>query len=242
MFPVQDTQEQIKKIKQGDRLVREDFLESCRTFIFKAACKYSRRVLVWGRDEELAIAMIAVNEAIDRYREDSGVPFFAYAKMVIHSRLTDHHRRENKYEMANVPLPPAGEGLSEAEFARAWEIYWEETASREREEEIREFETLLNLYGVSFEDLVKCSPRHRDTRHSLLRAARVLADESSLLDELKVKKKLPLLGLEKVTGIGRKTLERGRKYIIAMALLLSGREDFPYLSSYLKSSLRVQGG
>lgn len=40
--------------------------------------------------------------------------------------------------------------------------------------------------------------------------------------------------LEKLTGLSRKTLERGRKYIIAMALLINSREDYLYLSSYLK--------
>lgn len=234
MFPVQDMEEKIRKIKQGDRLVREDFLESCKPFILKAACKFSKRILEWGRDDEPAIALIAFNEAIDRFREDSGVPFLAYARMVMGSRLTDHRRRENRNAMTNVPLPPHGDGISDVEFARAWEVYWEEAAAREREEEIKEFEELLNTYGISFDDLVRCSPRHRDTRHSLMLAAWELAEKSNLFEELRDKKKLPLQELEKNTGIGRKTLERGRKYIIAMALLIYSREDFLYLGSYLK--------
>ena len=242
MFPVQDMEEKIKEVKKGDRLAREDFLESCRTFVFKVACKFSRRILEWGRDDELAIALIAFNEAIDRYREDSKVPFPAYARLVIGSRLTDYYRRENRALTANVPLPPPGDGLNEVEFARAQEAYWEEVAAREREEEIKEFEGLLNAYGVSFEDLVKCSPRHRDTRCSLMLAARVLAEKSSLLEELREKKKLPLAELGKSTGIGRKTLERGRKYIIAMALLIHRREDFSYLASYLNLPARLKGG
>ena len=92
----------------------------------------------------------------------------------------------------------------------------------------------MSGYMVSFEDLVKCSPRHRDTRRSLLLAARELADRNQLFSELKAKKKLPLMELEKLTGLSRKTLERGRKYIIAMALLINSREDYLYLSSYLK--------
>lgn len=236
MFPVQDMEEKLKKIKQGDRLVREDFLESCRSFVFKTACKYSRRVLVWGRDDELAIALIACNEAIDRYREDSGVPFLAYANLVISSRLADYRRRENRSAAVNVPLPPDGEGLSGAEFAKAWEIYWEQTAARERADEIREFEKLLDNYGISFDELVRCSPRHRDTRRSLTLAARVLAEMDELMEELRNKKKLPLLDLERKTGISRKTLERGRKYIIATSLLIYGKGDFPYLNSYLNLS------
>ncbi len=104
MFPVQDIENTVKKIKQGDPLAREDFLESCKPFIFKAACKFCRRILDWGRDDELAIALIAFNEAIDRFREGSGVPFLAFARLVMSSRLTDYYRRENRVAAAGVSL------------------------------------------------------------------------------------------------------------------------------------------
>ena len=234
MFPSQNSEEIIRKIKQGDHLAREDFLENCKPFVFKAACKFSRRILEWGRDEELSVALIAFNEAIDRYYEDSGVPFPAFARIVMNSRLTDYRRRENRNLVSSVPLQPPEGGPREMEISKAWEVYLEETAAREREEEINEFEKLLNGYGVSFDDLVKCSPRHRDTRLSLSYAARILMEDAGMREELLDKKKLPLLELQKNTGISRKTLERGRKYIIALALLIYRREDFIYLSSYLK--------
>lgn len=241
MFPVQDVEEKIKKIKQGDSLAREIFLENCRPFVFKETCRYFKRTLDWNRDDELAVALIAFNEAIDRYRGDSGVPFPAYARMVIRSRLTDHCRRERKNIITGVPLP--GDGLNGAELARSWDAYLEEEAARERGEEIKEFEELLRIYGITFEDLVKCSPKHSDTRRALLLAARVLAKKNSLLEELRGKKKLPLNELVRETGVGRKTLERGRKYIIAMALLISRRKEFLYLSSYLNlSALGLEGG
>ena len=213
---------------------REDLLENCRPFVFTTACRVSRRVLEWGRDDELAVALIALNEAIDRYRAESGVPFLAYARMVIGSRLTDHYRRESRVALSSVPLEPSGDAAGSLEYAKSWEVYWEERAAVEREEEIEEFGNLLTSYGVTFDDLVKCSPRHRDTRQNLMRAAWSLVEDCALFEELSHKKKLPLTELEKNTGIRRKNLERGRKYIIAMALLISRREDFLYLSSYLR--------
>lgn len=234
MFPVLELENIIIKIKDGDNQAREDFLEECRPFVFKTACRVSRRVLEWGRDDELAVALIAFNEAIDRYRSDSGVPFLAYARMVMGSRLTDHYRRECRVTLSSVPLPSSGDAAASIEHAKSWEVYWEEKAAEEREEEIKEYSQLLTSFGVTFDDLVKCSPRHSDTRHMLMRAAWALVGEDALLKELKYKKKLPLTELEKCTGIRRKNLERGRKYIIAMALLISRREEFLYLSSYLR--------
>ncbi|MDF9409036.1 MAG: RNA polymerase sigma factor SigI [Pelotomaculum sp. PtaB.Bin013] len=243
MFPVQDTEAEIKKIKHGDSLARENFLESCKPFIYKVVCKFTGKNLEWGRDDELAIGLIAFNEAIDRFCNDFGVPFLAYSRNVMKSRLVDHYRRENKNAKFFITqLSLQEDGINNVEFAKSWEIFLEEEAAREREEEIKEFEDLLNMYGVSFEDLVKCSPRHRDTRRSLMLAAWELAKESSLFKKFMDNKKLPLVELGEITGIGRKTLERGRKYIIAMALLINRREDFLYLASYLKLPVNSLGG
>jgi len=242
LFPAQDVEAEIRKIKQGDDLARERFLEDSKPLIYKIACKFSRRVLEWGRDDELAIGLIAFNEAIDRFCDDFGVPFFAYARKVIGSRLVDYYRRENRSGMSKIQLPLEEEGVNSVEFAKSWDIYLEEEAAREREEEIKEYEELLRMYGVSFEELVKCSPRHRDTRQSLMLVAWELAGESSLFKKFRDNKKLPLAELEKKTGVGRKTLERGRKYIVAMTLLIHRREDFLYLASYLKLPVTSLGG
>ncbi|MDD3653491.1 MAG: RNA polymerase sigma-I factor [Desulfotomaculaceae bacterium] len=234
MFPVQDMDADIKRIQQGDSLFRESFLEACRPFVFKCACKFAKRILEWGRDDELAIALIAFNEAVDRFCSDHGVPFLPYARRVIYSRLIDHYRQEKKNAEANVQLPFSDDGQNNAEIAVAWDNYREEVVAREREEEIKEYDELLQEYGVSFVELVSCSPRHRETRQSLIRAAWELAEAGSLFEKFAANKKLPLLELQKSTGIGRKTLERGRKYIIAMAVLIYRRHDFLYLADYLK--------
>lgn len=234
MIPVQDMDAEIKKIQQGDSLFRERFLEACRPFVFKSACKFTKRILEWGRDDELAIALIAFNEAIDRFRAGYGVPFLPYARKVIKSRLIDHYRREKRKADTNVQLPLSEDGLNNAEIAVAWDNYREDVIARERAEEIKEYEELLQEYGVSFTDLVSCSPRHRKTRRSLIHAAWELAEAGSLFEKFSANKKLPLLELEKQTGLSRKTLERGRKYIIATAILIYWREDFLHLASYLK--------
>jgi len=243
LFPEQGAEQAIMKIKNGDHLAREDFLVSCRPFVFKAACRFSKRILEWGRDDELSVALIAFNEAIDRYRVESGMPFLAYARMVINSRLIDHYRKESRIKQTSIALSDAdgGEVANRLEYAKSWEVYWEEKAAGEKEEEIKEFALQLADYGISFADLVKSSPRHRDTRQMLMRAAWVLVKNENLYAELRYKKKLPLAELEKNTGIRRKNLERGRKYIIAMALLISKREEFIHLSSYLKIPSEFRG-
>jgi RNA polymerase sigma factor len=234
LYPVQEIGEKIKKIKLGDRSTREDFLEGLKPFVHKMACKFSGRILEWGKDEELAIALIALNEAIDRFREEVGVPFLAFARIVILSRLTDYQRHENRAMSVQVPLLNSIDESDALEYDQAWEAYLSDMTARDREEEIKEFEKLINEYKVSFRDLVKCSPRHRDTRQSLMKVALELTKSDRLIKELTDNKKLPLAELEKLSGISRKTMERGRKYIIAIALLICKRSEFLYLSSYIQ--------
>lgn len=85
--------------------------------------------------------------------------------------------------------------------------------------------------------MVEASPRHRDSRQSLFRAAGILAADQGLMQYLWDKKQLPLRELVKKTGIKRKTLERRRKFIIMTALILNRPEEFIYLRSYINFDL-----
>lgn len=94
---------------------------------------------------------------------------------------------------------------------------------------------LLSDYGVRFSDLVKVSPKHQDARDRALEVARILANDPELLRFLTQRKSLPLKELEKLVKVSRKTLERQRKYIITLTLILIG--EFHYLQEYLKRTV-----
>ncbi|MEW6426259.1 MAG: RNA polymerase sigma-I factor [Bacillota bacterium] len=237
MLPFADLEKELRKARAGDPAAREKILEELRQFVLQVVSRVCRRRLEWGRDDELSIGLMALNEAIDRYREERRVPFLAFARLLVKSRLTDYLRRQ-----AREPVFLDGEeAAAGAEIARAREEHWAHEAALEREEEIKEFNRLLNSYGISFADLVKCSPKHGDTRRALLQAARRLSAHQDLMGNLLRTKRLPVLELAKLTGVHPKTLERGRKYIIAVALIWYHCEDFLYLCSYLKPAGGEEG-
>ncbi|MCK9526010.1 MAG: RNA polymerase subunit sigma, partial [Limnochordia bacterium] len=103
--------------------------------------------------------------------------------------------------------------------------------TEERREEIFRLDQLLSHYGIRFADLVKISPKHQDARNRALQVARTLAGEPEFLAYLTTKKSLPLKELEERVSVSRKTLERQRKYIICLTLVLIG--DFHHLREYL---------
>jgi RNA polymerase sigma factor len=230
-----ELESRIQRIKQGDNTSREQLINEAKPFVARVVGRLCGRCLNWDYDDELSIGLIAFNEAIDRFNSGQGVPFTAFARLVIRSRVTDYLRRESKWNQVDFNHAEQVEGSgNQAENAVSWEQYITETINRERKEEIIAFSQKIGGLGITFGDLVDSSPKHRDTRETLLRAATYLAGHDNLYQELLASKRLPIREIARGTGISRKVLERGRKYIIAVATLLYYRDDFVYLSSYIR--------
>ncbi|MDT3701243.1 MAG: RNA polymerase sigma-I factor [Thermincola sp.] len=225
----------ILKIQAGDKQAREDFLQEYKPFVAKTAMNLCKRTLEWGQKDELSIALIGLNSAIDSYDAKKQVPFLPYAKVVIQNRLKDYFRKESRLSL-EVPLESEsdeGKIISPAEVQAAWEDYRERTIEDERQEELAEFEELLGTYGIDFETLVGVSPKHKDSRQTLLQIAAYIKSRPEILNHLLIKKQLPVSDLVSAVGVNRKTIERGRKFIIASVLVMHYANQFPYISSYV---------
>lgn len=228
--------ELVIKAQQGDARVREQILQDYRPFYLRVASGTCKKYLVLGRDDEASIAMIAFNEAIDSYNVDGGASFFSFAEIVIKRRMVDHFRRQSK-RTDEIPLSSfereeqEDSVLQKIESKEAQTVLQIQEETEERREEIFRLDQLLSHYGIRFSDLVKVSPKHQDARDRALQVAKVLAGDPALLAYLTTKKSLPLKELEERVEVSRKTLERQRKYIISLTLILIG--DFYHLQEYL---------
>lgn len=220
--PGQET-EILKRAKEGDHQAREDILETYKPLALRTATAVSRRGLEWGRDDELSVALMAVNEAIDSFKPERGASFATYASLVIRSRLTDHFRREiRQRNLIAATIEQTEETLAIEEDWLAWE----------REQEIKAFTLELKRFGLTLKKLMASCPKHRGTRHNLIHAAKCLAD-GPLIAELRRSGHIPMRKLAQESGVHRKTLERGRGYLIAMALILGTPNEYSHLSAYL---------
>ncbi len=226
------------RIQAGDALAREDFLQEYKPFVLKTAMNLCKHPLEWGRDDELSIALIAFNSAIDSYDPAKQVPFLPYARVVIENRLKDHFRKESRIHVECPYETASDEGtpFSPAEIQSAWNDFRDRTIEDERREELAEYEKLLANFGIDFESLAETSPKHRDSRQTLFRVARLVVSQPEIMGYLLKKKQLPINDLMFKTGVNRKTLERGRKFIIATALVLYHPMEFPYIYSYINAS------
>lgn len=231
VLPADVLEEKLALIKKGDTRAREEIISSFRPFVARAAVKVCGRTLDWDSDE-LSVGLIAFNEAIDRFDEKRGVPFPAFARLIIKSRIMDYLRKQTRHSAQS--LDDASQGLSAFESVQAWGRYMEQEMAREREEEIAEYKKLISRFGISFDDLVISSPKHRDARATLLRISRDLAGDAGLFSQLMSTGKLPVLALSQLSGVHVKTIERGRKYIIATSMIWHFCEDLLYLCAFIK--------
>jgi RNA polymerase sigma factor len=201
----------------------------------KAASAAVGRYLHQGVDEEISVALLAFNEAINSYDSAKG-GFIGFAQTVIKRRLIDYFRRQKVYSHETLLSALDSEDdeaqqLQSQVDSLAYGQWDQEQFNENRSLEIAEFRELLEGYGIDFEDLPRLSPKHYDARDRAIGIARLIAEHSEYRRHLNEKRELPVKKLVQEPGITRKILERHRKYIIAVTMILIS--DWPYLQSYL---------
>ncbi len=234
--PVPD--ELVLKAKEGDHESREYLIREFQPYVLKITSRVCRRFVREGVDDEISVALMAFNEAIDGYRPGQGSRFLSFARLVVERRLTDHFRR-NKARLNEITFSDYGSEEQDEEFSlsvveqhAAQQAFSDWQSTRDRREEILYYTGVLGGYGISLAELVKVSPKHVAARKRALNVARAVAGNVKWRNHFLKYKELPLKELDGMFDFSRKTLERQRKYIVAMALVFI--EDLPHIREYLK--------
>lgn len=224
----------VYSIQSGNDLERDKLLKEYQPFIKKAASKACKFYIDETRDE-FSVGLLAFNEAIDQYKEGQGTKFLTFADMVIRRRVIDHIRKEARHKrleyLQNNSTDEEEYEESYVEQKAAMDHYELQLESENRLYEIEEYSKVLEHFGISFRTLSKVSPKHFDARENAKQIAKLIAEETSLKDYLLDKKQLPIKDLLNLVSCSRKTIERNRKYIIAVALIYI--KNFRSLISYI---------
>jgi RNA polymerase sigma factor len=229
---------------RSDRKEFEALLAEYRPFVLSAAGKTCGRFVDF-HDDEASVGLIAFEEAVRRFDPETG-RFLPFAERVIRSRIIDHLRVERR-SAGTVPLdePAEDEDGSEAPNDRLRyrnSGLWVGPMPRSEDPvrlEVLALARILEPYGISFRDLVRCSPKAGKTREACGRAARAIASDPALLGAMRKTRTLPLARLDSSEGVPRKTAERHRKYIVCLAEILSG--EFSHLAGYVRSEGKGEG-
>ncbi|MBY0120951.1 RNA polymerase sigma factor SigI [Bacillus sp. S/N-304-OC-R1] len=233
-------EETVHSIQQGDSILQNELIHSYKPFIAKTVSSVCKRY-IHESDDEFSIGLIAFNEAIQKYSPEKGSSLISFSEVLIKRRVIDYIRSQSKHQILKLDYNSADgdedQTSNSIENELSIDNYIRKTDEELRREEIIQFSQVLEQFELSFSDLIEQSPKHADARKNAMIVAKLIADKEELKQILLEKKRLPIKQLENYVSISRKTIERNRKYIIAMTLILLG--DYVFLRDYIKGVLET---
>jgi len=232
---MQNLNQRILCLRQS-REETENFIDEYRGFVISNVSKWTGRFVDIHNDDEVSIAMLAFYDAIMSYMPEKG-NFPPYAAQVIKNRLIDHFRKERKNNEHTVLCNnfwDDDENVIDYTIEQSIHLYELDRANQNRQMDMLLLEQELNDYHITFESLVRESPKHEKLRHECIDLADKIVCQEDWLKSIKKTKMLPLAEIERCLLVPRKKLERLRKFIVALVVIKSG--DFQSIQEF------IQGG
>jgi RNA polymerase sigma factor len=224
--------ERVVNIKDNESEINI-LIDEYKPFIAKCVERVTGRYVRYGEDDELSIALLAFVEAIKSYNIEKG-NFLAFSQNVIKRRLIDFYRKEKKHNNVislNQNLREDEEDTPDLTTGEALDRYSVDIISEYRRLELEDLKKELSNWDISFFELINASPKHDKTRKIYSDIVKYILSQPELVAQIKQKKYLPIAEIEKNTGIPRKKIERARKYILAVTIILTG--DYQYIKDYI---------
>lgn len=225
---------------KGDLQKADELIRTYIPFIKKETSKFISR-LCTDQDDEYSISLMAFHEAIQSFNKQKG-SFLNYAALTIKSRLIDHQRKEARHQ-GHIYLDEDhdDDSLSLQERLADDKDYYEEYIGLEAtKQEIAELSQVMRHFGISLTDVAENSPKQDRTLDACARVIRFAASTPEILEELLHTKKLPMSKLISGSGVDKKTLERHRKYILAMLLIQTN--GYEIIRGHIRHVLNLKGG
>lgn len=207
---------------KGDMEAADALISDYLPFIKSQVTKIMKRPLNASQDDELSIAMIAFHEAINGYSKTRG-SFLNYASVIMRNRIIDYWRKNNRHKQVISLNTPKDEDHGSLETYLSSDENLEEdiVIRRATREEILELSNQMQDFGVTLTDVADSSPKQDRTLAACKQVVQYAKDNEEIMEEFLRLKRLPLAKLIEGTGAPRKTIERHRKYVVALLLIYS---------------------
>lgn len=211
---------------KGDMEAADLFISDYLPFIKAQVSKVMKRPVDTSRDDEYSIGMIAFHEAINGYAKNRG-SFLNYASLLIRNRLIDFWRKNDRHNQAiSLQTSTTDDDGTMEDFIADDKNQAQEVVIREATKiEILELSKQMKEFGVSLTDVAESSPKQERTLEACQKVAAYGASDRELMDEFLRTKRLPMKKLTEATKVPRKTIERHRKYVVALLIIYSNGYD-----------------
>ncbi|MDR7871208.1 MAG: RNA polymerase sigma-I factor [Tissierellaceae bacterium] len=227
-------EERVKDIQKGDEDDKNNLIQEYIPFINKVLVNQLGSYVQVENDDYFSIGLIAFNEAIDKYDEERG-NFLTFASVVIKSRLIDQLRKESR-RSEEVFISQLQREDDEDYYAKDVMIVEGFEAGIETKLDLASLVHSMKDFGVSLDDLINESPKHQDTRQTAIKIGKHVFEDRRLCDRFLSTGNLPTNEIIRDLNVSRKTVQRSRKFIIAIILILNSNLDT--LKAYISSNER----
>lgn len=213
----------LKEARQGNDTAREKLIAEHRIFVKQMVAKNIGVYEDIDAQDEYAVGLIAFNEAVDSYKPGL-LSFRGFAARVIKRRLNDYARSQKKHRNQVSYMDDVAMGT-------APEPSLDPRENIHTRLELDAFVNALARFGISLADLIKETPKHADSRQLCIRVAWMVYSEKELKDHFTKYNTLPTKKIISRFKLNIKTIERHRKYIIAICLILLS--DLDEMKAYI---------
>lgn len=189
-------------------------------------------------DDMLSIAMVTFSGCVQQYAPEKG-NFFGFCGVCIKNRLLDESRKQLRYEHKVIPLidDTDQDQPQDSDSKASIAMYNTQQEQQCLAQEIETFSNEIKQFSINFNDLPRISPKQKRSRHLCQKLANEIVSTPSLYKELMVHQRIAQAQLSIRFHISPKTIEKHRKYIVTLVLLMSG--DYPYIQSFLPNFKEV---
>lgn len=196
----------------GEMLLISDkntFIKQHIPFIIKTVSQITGQYVTLNQDE-MSIALLAFNEAIDKYKEDRG-EFLPFAKVVIRSRVLNYLEKEQK-RVEDTSLDVLEQ--------KVIELIQPIGRKESLKEEIESLEQQLKPFGIELETLADEGPKHQDTRKKAISISHHIQKHELILMKMYEKFRLPIRMISTEFHVTEKFIKRSKKFIVTVVIIL----------------------
>lgn len=212
-----EVRETIAKIRQGDNLIRESFIDNYKSFILETISQVLGKSSIPKNSPEFSIGIDAFNHCIDNFDLKSNTTFLSYSEQTIKEWILSFTREESTSQSL--------EYIDESKYY----LY----SNVETTDEISQFKRQLWEFGIKLKDLYYTSPSDKPAIEFCLKSARTLTRSNIAMDKLSKNKNISLEGLDDELRPNKKMVDKYKNYIIALALIQ--KSNLRILRSYIRN-------
>ena len=219
-------------IDEADSLIRDYF-----PFIKSEAAKTIGRIPVEGKDDELSIALMGFHEAIEAYNQEKGT-FLKFAALVIKRRIIDFLRQD----IQDIPYVSWEETVKTDESCDMKHLSGKDSVSDTAalKWEIVQLTKELNNLGISISEVESDCPKYEKAIVNCRRIIKYLTGQPDKIETILETGKLPITEIVHGTSVKKKTIQKYRKYLIALTVIYHKRYDC--LIEHLDEVFRIEKG